>query len=159
MDQGNGDLAMSDDEVSTLAAILDEIIPPAGDGRLPGAGVLVAGGDLPGTLGSIPGLEPAIRQGIAAVAAATHDRGQDRAFPELTREERLEVMAVVGEKDPGFLPSLMFLAFATYYRDRRVLEGLGFEARPPHPKGYEMAPGDLTLVGPVRRRGRMYREA
>ena len=31
---------MSGDETGTLRAVLDEIIPPSGDGRLPGAGEL-----------------------------------------------------------------------------------------------------------------------
>jgi hypothetical protein len=32
------------------------------------------------------------------------------------------------------------------------------EARPPHPKGYEMAPHDLSLLDPVRRREKLYRD-
>jgi hypothetical protein len=39
-----------------------------------------------------------------------------------------------------------------------VLEAIGMEARAPFPKGFEVEPGDLSLLDPVRRRGRVYRE-
>ena len=61
--------------------------------------------------------------------------------------------------DPGFVPTLMFLAYVSYYADRGVLEGLRFEARPPHPLGHAMAPNDPSLLEPVRSRGRLWREA
>lgn len=151
------DLGLSDDERRTLAAVLDEIIPPEEGGRLPGAGVLLDGGDLAGTLRSLPGLSDAITSGIAALNVAAHAHGAD-GFAALSRDERRAVLHDVGAADAGLLPSLMFLAYATYYRDRRVLETLGFEARPPHPKGYEVPENDLSLIEPVRRRGRLYRE-
>jgi hypothetical protein len=40
----------------------------------------------------------------------------------------------------------------------RVLEALDLEPRPPHPEGYATVEGDLSLLEPVRRRGRKYRE-
>jgi hypothetical protein len=45
-----------------------------------------------------------------------------------------------------------------YYQAPRVVEALGLEARPPHPKGYEVELGDLTLLDEVRRRGKLYRD-
>jgi hypothetical protein len=39
-----------------------------------------------------------------------------------------------------------------------VLEALGIEGRPPHPKGYTIEPTDWSLLDPVRRRSRRYRE-
>jgi len=46
-----------------------------------------------------------------------------------------------------------------YYRDDRVMRSLGMEARPPFPKGYEVAEGDLSLLDPVRRRPPIWRGA
>ena len=46
-----------------------------------------------------------------------------------------------------------------YYRDDRVMRSLGMEARPPFPKGYEVAEGDLSLLDPVRRRAPIWRGA
>jgi hypothetical protein len=46
-----------------------------------------------------------------------------------------------------------------YYRDARVMESLGMEARPPFPKGYELEQGEWSLLDPVRDRGKMWRDA
>ena len=56
------------------------------------------------------------------------------------------------------VPAFLFVAYSGYYTDVRVVEALGFEARPPHPQGYEMGPDDLSLLEAVRRRGKLYRE-
>jgi hypothetical protein len=68
------------------------------------------------------------------------------------------VLNEIATTEPGFLPGLIFHTYAGYYQNGRVMEALGLEPRPPHPAGYEMEPGDLTLLEAVRRRPRMYRE-
>lgn len=45
-----------------------------------------------------------------------------------------------------------------YYRDDRVMTSLRMEPRPPFPKGFEIEQGDWTLLEPVRRRGRLWRD-
>jgi hypothetical protein len=61
--------------------------------------------------------------------------------------------------DQFFLPAFLFLVYSAYYTHPRVVEALGFEARAPHPRGYEMDTVDLApLLAAVRRRGKMYRE-
>lgn len=50
------------------------------------------------------------------------------------------------------------LAFC-YYTDDRVMRAIGMEARPPFPKGYEVAQGDWSLIEPVRNRGQIWRSA
>jgi hypothetical protein len=69
------------------------------------------------------------------------------------------VLRELEQREPAFLPSLLFHLYASYYRHPRVLEGLGVEPRPPHPQGYELEPGDLAALENVRARGRLYREA
>ena len=131
-----------------LVAVLDEIIPASADGRLPGAGFTVAAGLL------------LVNVGLGYLtldrSAATRGRG---CFADLSAEERRGVLEEVAVADPGFVPTLMFLAYVSYYADRGVLEGLRFEARPPHPLGHAMAPNDPSLLEPVRSRGRLWREA
>ncbi len=58
----------------------------------------------------------------------------------------------------GFLPGLLFHSYVAYYRDDRVLETLGLEARPPFPKSFPLEPGDLSRLEAVRRRPRIYRD-
>lgn len=148
----------SGEELATLAALLDEIIPPSADCRLPGAGSLVGSDHFAGTLRSMPGLDAAIVQAVKTADAAAGKRDAS-TFAALAREARLALMNEVGAADPSFVPSLMFLAYASYYQDPRVVAALDLEPRPPHPKGFEMAPGDLSLLEPVRRRGKLYRDA
>ena len=56
------------------------------------------------------------------------------------------------------MPALLFLAYSGYYQHPRVVETLGLEARPPHPKGYAMEAFDPSLLDAVRRRGKIYRD-
>ena len=46
-----------------------------------------------------------------------------------------------------------------YYRDDRVMRSIGMELRPPFPRGFDVAPGDWSLLDPVRARGRIWRDA
>ncbi|HEY8515475.1 MAG TPA: hypothetical protein VIS07_08175 [Candidatus Binatia bacterium] len=148
----------TDEQASTLRALLDEIVPPSADGRLPGGGTLVGGEHLATTLRTLPGLDLGVLQAVATADEAARARGA-ASFAALPKDERRALVADVGARDAGFLPSLTFLAYASYYQDPRVLGALGFEARPPHPRGFEMEDGDLALLEPVRRRGKLYRDA
>jgi hypothetical protein len=58
----------------------------------------------------------------------------------------------------AFPPMLMLYTFGCYYKHPRVLARYGLEARPPHPKGWEVPPTDLSLLEPVRRRGPIWRK-
>ena len=57
---------------------------------------------------------------------------------------------------PVFQILAQFDVFAIW---KVVLVGLGLEPRPPHPKGYELEPGNLDALERVRARGKLYREA
>jgi hypothetical protein len=61
-------------------------------------------------------------------------------------------------RDPMALQQLALATVTCYYQQDRVLEGLGMEARPPYPKGYQVPQGDLSLLDPVIARGRIYRD-
>lgn len=45
-----------------------------------------------------------------------------------------------------------------YYRDDRVLQALGLEARAPFPLGHKVEQGDWSLLDPVRRRPKLWRD-
>lgn len=46
-----------------------------------------------------------------------------------------------------------------YYRDDRVVISLGLEARPPFPLGHTLEQGNWSLLDPVRKRPKMWRDA
>ncbi len=153
------DLVLSASEERALAGVLDAIIPPSTDGKLPGAGELGLANDIAQALRQAPETMPTIVQGLSAIDDLARRRNAP-AFATLSVAERQEVLRTHATADQGFLPTLIFYVYTSYYRHPRVVEALGLEARAPHPKGYEMAPQDLdpALLAPVRRRAKLYRE-
>jgi hypothetical protein len=150
--------AFSPDRERALVAALDEILPASGDGRLPAGGFMVAAGLLERTFSILPDMRVPIAFGLDALDRAAAARGRG-PFAALGPEDRRAVLDENAGADPAFLPTLMFLAYVSYYADPGVLRGIGFEPRPPHPEGYAMAPSDPALLDAVRARGRIWREA
>jgi hypothetical protein len=150
-------MAMTAADDRTLASILDEIIPPSEDGRLPGAGALGIATHITRAVERTPELAFTIEPGVAAADALAEER-HGRRFAALARAERLEVLRALEAAQPALIPTLTFHAYVGYYQHPRVVEGLGMEARPPHPRGYEMQPNDLGLLDAVRRRAKLYRD-
>ena len=143
------DFAFSADEERLLVGLLDVVVPPSGDGRLPGAGQLGLVEHIARTVRETPMLRPVVEYGMSALGELAAKRGDG------------DVRAVLAEFAAGdqfFMPAFLFLVYSTYYQNPRVLGALGLEARPPHPKGHEMEPIDLTLLDPVRRRAGMFRK-
>ena len=146
----------NEDDARALASVLDQIVPSSGDGRLPGAGEAGLVDYIAKAIEQSPDLAPAIEEGLAALAELSREHGA--AFPELTDEQKTAVMAELGTKAPAFLGGLTYQTYVGYYQHPRVLEGLGVPGRPPHPEGYELETGDLSLLDPVRARPKLYRE-
>jgi hypothetical protein len=73
---------------------------------------------------------------------------------------RQEVVAAQWRDEGGdALMGLSRVILQCYYRDDRVMRSLGLEPRPPFPKGFEVEQGDWSLLDPVRKRPKLYREA
>ena len=142
----------SADEQRTLASVLDELIPPSHDGKLPGAGQLGIAGYVEQALRKMPELKSMIAQGLADLDDLARSRNA-ADFAALSRADKVQLL-----NQQGFIFPLMFHAYAGYYQHARVVEALGLEARPPHPQGYHMEPNDLTLLDAVRRGPKRYRE-
>jgi len=150
------DSILSNEQRRALNEVLDELIPPSLDGKLPGAGEIDLAAAVEKALVRNPGMQPVIEQGLSAVAeiVRAHNLKEWVAAPAV---QRGSMMRELEAKDAGFIMTLMFVAYAVYYQHERVLATLGLEARAPHPRGYDMRPHDLTLLEPVRRRGRIFR--
>jgi len=54
--------------------------------------------------------------------------------------------------------AIVTLVMQCYYRDDRVMQALGMEPRPPFPNGFEVAQGDWSMLEPVQRRGKIWRD-
>jgi hypothetical protein len=135
---------LTPEQARILDCVLDAIVPPSADGRMPGAGAL--------------GLAAAVEEFVArtpgalASLAASLDALEARGFSALAPDRRAAAL------DPGFAAGLVFPTYTSYYREPRVYAALGLEPRPPHPQGHALEPGDLRGLDAVRRRGRIYRE-
>jgi hypothetical protein len=145
---------MSDETRDALVAVLDCLIPADPRRGLPAASSLGLAGYVAERLGEALAT---LRPGFEALDAAAGER-KARRFADLGASAATEVLRAHAERDPGFLPALVFHGYAGYYQNPTVLEALGMEGRPPHPKGYELEAGDLTLLDPVRGRSPLYRE-
>ena len=151
-------MVMTGVDERTLASVLDEIIPPSDDGKLPGAGALGVAAHIAQAIERAPELELTIAPGLTAANALANER-HGRRFAELAREQKLAVLTALDSAQPAFVPTLTFHAYIGYYQHPRVIAALGLEPRPPHPQGYTMEPNDLTLLDAVRQRPKLYRES
>ena len=146
-----GDATLTSAEQDALRALVRLIIPASHVYNVPGADDELIFADILTTL------RPQAQHVSSALAQL--DALADGPFAGLTPTEQ----EVVGERfrsadSPG--PGLIVGVVAQcYYRDDRVMESLGMEARPPFPKGYEVEEGDWSLLDPVRARPKLYRDA
>jgi len=138
----------------TLRAVLGLLVPPSPDGRLPGAA------DLPQVLRHTETIaaEPAVRDGLDALEHEATAR-YGAAFAALDQAGRSTLLDEFAARHPAVLHRLGLETVTCYYQQDGVIEGLGMEARPPFPTGYQVISGDLTLLGPVIARGKIYRDA
>lgn len=158
MQDAPGERRLSDAQERALTPVLDEVIPPTDDGRLPGAGALGVARYVSHALGATPDMEAVIVRGLAALERIA-GRQSPHGFAALGKDERMAALGEVLAEEPMFLGMVMFHTYVGYYRDPRVAAALGLAARPPHPEGFPVEPSDLaTLLEPVRRRGKLYRE-
>jgi hypothetical protein len=149
--------ALSPAEARALAAVLDALVPPSADGRLPGAGALGLAQRVQEAMAKAPQLTAAVREALASLSALARERGAD-ALEALAPETREALVREVAARVPSFVPGLLFHTYAGYYQHPDVLAGIGMEPRPPFPKGYALPPSDLdALLAPVRSRAPLYR--
>jgi hypothetical protein len=142
--------ALSDAQRTTLAAVLDEIVPPRGDGRLPGAGALGLAAGVEAFVRRTPGAVAALARALDALAAS--------GFGALRGAARTQALHDFDAKQPGFAAGLVAPTYVGYYQEPRVLAALGLAPRPPHPEGHALEAGDLAGLEAVRRRGKIYRD-
>lgn len=128
-------------------AILDTLIPPSPDGRMPGAGSL---GLAEVVRVQVAGANDLVSAGLEALATAR--------FLDLDFQSRIEVLRELERSQPAFISTLYVPTCTAYYQHPDVWVGLGLEPRPPHPKGYELEAGDLEGLERVRARGKQYRD-
>jgi hypothetical protein len=149
---------MNDDKNSGLTAaerrdlglVAGTMVPPDPDLGMPGADDSAILADIVGSLGREL---PLVREALAAIAGKAGG-----AFADLESDGREAL--IDGWYAGGGAPAAALgrAIVAAYYRDDRVLQALGHEARAPFPKGYVLEQGDWSLLDAVRGRAPFWRD-
>jgi hypothetical protein len=128
-----------------MQAFLDLVIPPGGDGKLPGAGSLDLAVDMAGRVEADPMLGPFVQAGLQAVhdAALVRDPSGLAALPPPAGAEVIESQLAA---HPMLMIGVALHLYPAYYQHPRVLAGLGEPPRAPFPEGYDLEPTDPQLL-------------
>ena len=149
-------------QLALLAAVQDRLIPPEGD--LPGAGQSGAAARVDSYLTERRDWRAEVLASLKAVEAAAAKVGELRAatapaFQDLSGNEQDAALQGMEAVEPRLFARLLRITYTAYYADPTVRRAAGFEAEPPQPGGYGLEPFDPSRLEPVRRRGRLWREA
>jgi hypothetical protein len=136
-------------ELDLLRAFAETAIPASAKYDLPGAGDAAIFADIASAAERDVALVKAVLAGLDAVA------GGD--FLALDADARLQAAESFRRGNELAALALGNLVASCYYRDDRVMAGIGMEVRPPFPKGFEVDQGDWSLLdkvksGPIRYR-------
>ena len=144
-----------DDQMPLIRSILDRIVPA--QDKKPGAGQLGIAEYLDRTVGASARLKKLFTRGLAQIEITSHARHSSE-FADLSAEQQDAVLSDVESAEAEFFEALVRQTYNGYYTNSGVLELLGLEARPPQPRGYDVEPGDLSLLENVKKRGKVYRD-
>jgi hypothetical protein len=150
MSDGNNiittDNPLNDEQKARLAGLLDVIIPPSDDGRLPSAAEM-------DFVSYVRTHEPDFLPALVQVLD-----GLDEQFASLERSVRHTQVEDLSQNQAGVFGQILFNTFACYYQDDAVHKAIGMEPGPPFPRGNTVTPGDLSLLDPVLKRPPLYRK-
>jgi hypothetical protein len=137
-------------DVTLLASVLDVLVPARDDGRVPGAGALGLAEFVERAAAGDAELSGALAELLPPLAA--------ERFAALDPPARVARLQALAQAAPGAFRQLLIATYRYYYCHPRVTFALGLEARPPFPRGYAVPPTDFSILDPVRRRDKLYRE-
>lgn len=145
-----GDPTLTEAEKRALAAMCARMIPASPEFNVPGADDKLIQADIASSIGRDAG---SVHNTLALLDRLAG--GDFAALPEAQQDQVCEQLRAEGGVD---LTLTTRIVLQCYYRDDRVMISLGMEPRPPFPKGHTLPEGDWSLLEPVRRRGKVWRE-
>lgn len=128
-----------------MEALLDLVIPPSDDGRMPGAGRLGIVSELADKLEADQAVGPFVQAGLQAVHDAALAR-DPAGFSGVPSHVRVEIVEAQLGAHPMLMTGLALHLYQAYYQHPRVLEGLGEPPRAPFPEGYDLEETDPQLL-------------
>jgi hypothetical protein len=136
---------LSDDQRRTFGCLAEMMIPASAEYRVPSAADDAILADILRSFG---------RDEHHVMTVLRELEG----FADLDPSARQTKVAQLREHHSEALKGLSSVILQCYYRDDRVMRSLGMEPRPPFPNGHEVEQGDWSLLDPVRKRPKLYRE-
>ncbi len=149
--QSTDPAGLSDRECETLLLLVRCMIPPNPELGVPGADDPDVFADI---LRSVDRDRAVLREALRVVDEIAGGRLAD--LPEPEQADKLAEFRIAR---PDLARVIESATARCYYRDDRVIASIGMAVRPPFPRGYEVEPGDWSLLDPVRSRGKIYRDA
>lgn len=146
----NAAASLSPAELASLRDIAGTIIPADGELRVPGADDPAILDDIVKSVGRDL---PLVREALATITAKAGG-----GFMKMDRDEREALFNGYYASGAAAAAVLGRVILGAYYRDDRVLQSLGLEARAPFPKGYALEQGDWSLLDAVRERPPLWRD-
>ena len=148
-------LMLTSDQQKILSLVLNMIVPPGPQRGLPGAADI---NFLEFLQNRVADLVPEVRSELDQLESIS---GQQHAcaFVALAEKQRQSLVDELRKREPNFMSRLALETVTCYYEHPAVVARMDIEDRPPYPKGYQVVAGDLMLLQPVRKRGKIYRDA
>ena len=144
----------NEDQILDLNEILKIIIPPDQKKGLPGADEIKF-------LDFLEKFHPYFIEKLSNELIAiqsTAEKKYSRKIIELNEVELFSFLSELKRANDSLLNDLTLLVYECYYQHQSVLEVLKMNARAPFPEGHKVVKGDLKLLDPVIKKGRIYME-
>ncbi len=151
--QMSGQSILSDAQRAMLAAVLNRLVPAAGN--MPAAGDLGIAGFVESVAAGSTGKRRTLLDGLVQIELAASDRGG--SFADLPEAAQTDALRSVEASGPEFFQELVTQTYRGYYTNEAVCGALGY--RPPNREDYDPLSFDESLLEPVRRRGQIWTNA
>lgn len=147
------DNAFSVEQRRALEMLVGMMIPASDEYAVPGADDPRIFADILAKAHELP----AVIQGLKVLDELSNDRSGD-GFCALDEDDRIALAEEFRRSQVPLNRVLVAITAQCYYTDDRVVAALGMEVRSPFPAGFAVEEGDWSLLEPVRKRPKMYRE-
>ena len=153
--------ALDPAQLRLLTAVQDRLIPREGD--MPGAGELGGAQLVAGYLRERPALHGDITAALDAIEPKSNGQAstdsEQPPFERLEDNDKDDILRQVEAEMPREFEALWRQTYNSYYTNEAVQQKLGAGALPPQPHGYVMPAFDESRLDPVKRRGKLWRDA
>ncbi len=150
--------SLTEQQSTTLRLLVGRMIPASDAYGVPGADDPAVFERIEAAVAAVAADEERVAYALTVLdqmAETTHGS----AFSALDDKDRAGVAAAFAASGSPAVDVITAVTETSYYSDERVMDALGIEGRPPFPQGYDVPQGDWSLLDPVKRRPKQYREA